>query len=205
MKKTNAPNAPQVQFVKMPRDLLRSDAWRSLGINERRVIDFLLLEHLSKGGRENGNLKAPHRQLVRFGVCPRHTAKAISGAESRGLIACHRGGMRVATTYTISWLALPDGSLPAATWRTFRDPALSPLRNLPEKVPAGLPEKIQADGPNLPEKVPADGPKNLPEKGKALSREISSHAATDSLGEWESPARPDAVRPARRAAAGGGR
>src|SRR5688572_19535116 len=63
MKKTNTPKPPQEQFAKMSRDLLRSDAWRSLGINERRVIDFLLIEHMSKGGRENGRLKAPYRQL----------------------------------------------------------------------------------------------------------------------------------------------
>ena len=31
-------------WVKMPRDLLRSDAWRSLSINARRFIDFLLIE-----------------------------------------------------------------------------------------------------------------------------------------------------------------
>ena len=37
---------PKEQFVKMPRALLQSDAWRSLGINERRLLDFLMLEQM---------------------------------------------------------------------------------------------------------------------------------------------------------------
>jgi hypothetical protein len=204
MKKTCAPKPPQEQFAKMPRDLLRGDAWRSLGINERRVIDFLLIEHMSKGGRENGKLKAPYRQLVHFGVSARRTAKAIAGAEARGLIVCRRGGMRVATVYTIAWLPLPDGSMPAQAWREFRDPSLLQFKNLPEKLQAGLPEKLQADGPKLPEKLQADGSEYLPEKGKALSRRGSNQTVEAvSLYRGENPARPDAVPPARRAAAGG--
>ena len=34
--------------MKLTRELLRNDAWRSLGINERRVVDFLMIEHMSK-------------------------------------------------------------------------------------------------------------------------------------------------------------
>jgi hypothetical protein len=48
-------------FVMLPRELIASDAWRSLGINGRRLIDFLLLEHMGHGGKENGKLKAPRR------------------------------------------------------------------------------------------------------------------------------------------------
>lgn len=56
MAKKPVGTAPQEQFAKMPRTLMESDAWRSLGINERRVVDFLLIEHMSHGGRKNGAL-----------------------------------------------------------------------------------------------------------------------------------------------------
>jgi hypothetical protein len=53
-------------FVMLPRSLIQSDAWRSAGINARRFVDFLLLEHMAHGGKENGKLKAPYRQLEQF-------------------------------------------------------------------------------------------------------------------------------------------
>ena len=51
------------QFIMLPRDLLESDAWRGLGINARRFLDFLMIEHLRHGGKHNGYLLAPQRQL----------------------------------------------------------------------------------------------------------------------------------------------
>jgi hypothetical protein len=204
MKKTNTRKAPQSAlppelkpFAMIPRDVLRSDAWRSLGINERRVIDFLLLEYLSKGGRENGGLKAPYRQLVSLGIGARHIASAIAGAERRGLIACYRGGLRVATVYTIAWLPMPDGSMPAQAWRAFR------ASNLHHKGNAGLHHKGNADTPNLHHKGNADRPQNLHSEGDDLSRYTSNHAATDSIGECGNPAPADPVPPARRAAGAG--
>ena len=55
-------------FIWLTREILRSDAWRSLGINGRRFIDFLLIEHMAKGGQYNGKLKAPRHQLHAFGI-----------------------------------------------------------------------------------------------------------------------------------------
>ena len=45
-------------------ELRSSDAWRAAGINARRFVDFLLLEHMRHGGKANGKLKAPHRHLT---------------------------------------------------------------------------------------------------------------------------------------------
>jgi hypothetical protein len=167
--------APTEQFAKMPRALLESDAWRSLGINELRLIHFLMLEHMRHGGKENGRLKATHRQLEQFGIGAQYVTGAILAVEERGLVACERGGMRVATTYALAWLPLHDGTMPAEQWRRFRDVTLAPLpvprrKNLPAKGEAGLPYKGEADGRNLPAKGEAGGSKNLPYKGKALSR-----------------------------------
>jgi hypothetical protein len=91
-------------FIMLPRSLIQSDAWRSAGINTRRFVDFLLLEHMAHGGKENGKLKAPYGQLEQFNINARFVSEAIAEAEKLGLVDCHRGGMRVATTYTINWL-----------------------------------------------------------------------------------------------------
>jgi hypothetical protein len=178
------------QFVKLPRDLLRSDAWRSLSINSRRFIDFLMLEHLSRGGKHNGDLKATDQQLRVFGIGAHHVASAISDTEKMGLVDCLRGGMRVASKYALTWLPLHDGTAATNQWRTFQNPKLKPLptakirnlpakqqaeptakiRNLPAKQQAELPAKQQADGANLPAKQQADRPKTLPAKQQVLSR-----------------------------------
>jgi superfamily II DNA or RNA helicase len=44
------------------RRALTGDRRELLSRSGRLVIDFLLLEHMSKGGQKNGKLKAPHRQ-----------------------------------------------------------------------------------------------------------------------------------------------
>jgi hypothetical protein len=173
-KRNGLPPAAE-QFVKLPRELVSSDAWRSAGINERRFLDFLFREHMSHGGKENGNLKAPQWQLERFGIGARYIDKVIRNVEMFGLVDCHRGGMRVATTYAITWLPMHDGAVPSNRWRGFRNPKLKPLparktKNLPLKGKAALPLKGKADGANLPLKGKADGVKILPLKGKVLSR-----------------------------------
>jgi hypothetical protein len=178
-----AQKPPTVEpFVMLPRELLRSDAWRSQGINTRRVIDFLMHEHLSHGGAENGMLKAPYRQLEAFGVGARYLADAIREAEELGLVDCCRGGLRKATTYALTWLPLHDGSSGTNRWRNYRNTDLAPLsapkgKTLPAKGDAGLAAKGKADGIKLLAKGKADSPKTQPAKGKALSRD-SYHGGT---------------------------
>ena len=108
---------PGQNWVKLPRDLLESPAWRGLGINARRLVDFLLVEHLAHGGAENGNLKAPYQQLVEVGIGLRHIANAIHEAEEAGIIDAHRGGMRVATAYALTWLPLKGGTAASNRWK----------------------------------------------------------------------------------------
>jgi hypothetical protein len=74
------------QFAKLPRALLTSDAWRALGINARRLIDFLLIEHMRHGAKENGRLLAPRRQLEAFGIGEHFVSRAIEEAERLGLV-----------------------------------------------------------------------------------------------------------------------
>src|ERR1700680_2881613 len=124
------------QFIKLPREVLESEAFGSLGINAFRVVRFLMIEHMRRGGRQNGNLKAPCRQLVASGIAPRHVTAAIRDAEKSCLIACHRHGVRIATTYELTWLALHDGSAPSNAWREYQPPQ---GKNLPTESEAGLP------------------------------------------------------------------
>ena len=181
----------------IPRDVLRSDAWRSLGINERRVVDFLLLEHLSKGGRENGKLKAPYRQLD---LAWRPLARERDRArKQRGLIACTRGGQRVATVYAIAGWRCRTAGCRRKTWRAFRRP------NLPHTGNPGLHHKGNPDAPNLPHKGNPVARKICIPRGCRYLDSTSNHAATDSIGERGKAPSADAALRARRAAAGGSR
>jgi hypothetical protein len=49
---------------------------------------------------------------------------AIEGLEGKGWIECHRGGMRVATTYTLTYLPTHDGKPASHKWRDYRNPKL---------------------------------------------------------------------------------
>ena len=110
----------------LTRELLASDAWRSLGINELRLVTFLLIRHMERAGRENGKLEASYRQLEAFGVCRRRLAATIRRLEEIGLIDCHHGGMRVATTYALTCYALHDGTPASDRWRAYSNPKLRP-------------------------------------------------------------------------------
>jgi hypothetical protein len=114
-------------FVWQTHALRTSDAWRSAGINARRFVDFLLIEHMNHGGRANGLLKAPYRQLEAFGIPSPCVAEAIREAEELGLVDCHRGGIRIATTYAITWLPLHNSAGATNRWRTYRNPDLAPV------------------------------------------------------------------------------
>ena len=100
-------------FIKLDRDFINSPPWRNLSINGKRLIDFLWEEHLSKGGRENGKLKATYDQLVEVGIPRRLVHRTITETESFGLIRVERGGRRGCvnhiSTYTVTFLPLYNG------------------------------------------------------------------------------------------------
>ncbi|HEX4570363.1 MAG TPA: hypothetical protein VH184_08055 [Dongiaceae bacterium] len=138
---------PDEPFVWLTRELLASAAWRSMSINGHRVLYFLMREWMGKAGRENGRLKAPHRQLEASGIGARLVADAIREVEKLGLVECNRGGMRVATTYALTWLPLHDGTPASNRWRLYRNPDLAP-RAQPKA--RNLPSEGEADYGNLP-------------------------------------------------------
>lgn len=108
-------------WVWLTRELLLSDAFRSLGIHARRFIDALLVEHMNHAGTENGNLKATYGQLTAAGRSSRRdVVRGIAEAEEKGLVDCRRAGMRVATTYTLTWLPSRDGSPATNRWKGYQ-------------------------------------------------------------------------------------
>jgi hypothetical protein len=163
-------------WVWLTRELLSSDAWRSLA-NGRRFIDFLVLEHLNNGGKLNGNLKAPRRQLEDFGLGAHQITAAIEEAERSGLVDCKRPGERKANFYALTWLPLHDGTLASDRWRLFRNPALKPLskpksKNLTVRKQSALTVNQQSDGRNLTVSKQSDTPKNLTADQHYPSRDL---------------------------------
>jgi hypothetical protein len=104
----------------LPRSLLLSYAWRTSSINVYRLMNFLMAEHLARGGKANGKLKATYDQLVHAGITRRLINETIREAEHRGLIRVTRGGQRIATTFSLSWLPAADGQPPADEWRDYK-------------------------------------------------------------------------------------
>jgi len=88
------------------REMLRGPAWRGLGINARRLIDFLMVEHMNHGGKSNGFLLAPRHQLEEAGISHRHITAAIDEARAAQLITVKRGTGRRPSTFALTWLPL---------------------------------------------------------------------------------------------------
>jgi hypothetical protein len=109
----------QRAFTKSYLDVLESDAWHFLGINARRLIEFLMIENMRHGGKRNGFLLAPREQLEQFGIASRYISAAIEEVERVGLIDCKRGVGQRPSMYTLTWLPLGDGSAPSDRWRSY--------------------------------------------------------------------------------------
>jgi len=103
-------------------DMLCSPAWKAMGINARRFIDFLEVEHRNHAGKENGNLKATYDQLVSFGLSRCKIRSAIKEAAFLGLIQVVTQGGRWAETnqpsvYRLTFYARKDASPATNEWK----------------------------------------------------------------------------------------
>ena len=107
-------------FIWLTHELLSSDAWKGLSVNGRRLIDFLLIEHMNHAGTSNGNLMATFKQLVQFGFSRRKIGDAIEEAEKLGLIRCKRGWKRRPSTYRLTFYPDRDRSPPTNEWKKYQ-------------------------------------------------------------------------------------
>jgi hypothetical protein len=130
-------------FVMLPRDLIKSDAWRKQNLMCRRLIDFLMLEQMAHGGTKNGDLLATYEQLEEFGLRDNSIAGAIREAEQRGLVSCRHGTRNIPSRFTLTWLPHRDGTPASNRWREYRapPPAKRPRRS-PPKMPGKQPPKM---------------------------------------------------------------
>jgi hypothetical protein len=94
-------------FVKLPRSVIDRMAAVPLSAAACRVLVFLMRELLRHGGKNNGQLKAPHRQLVEFGISASLVSSAIEELEVAGLVRCTRKG-RAASLFALTWLSHSD-------------------------------------------------------------------------------------------------
>ena len=91
-------------WVWQTRDMLRSSEWQGLGINARRLIDFLMIEYMNHAGKRNGFLLAPRDQLVEFGIGYRLITPAIEEAAASRFVDVKLGKGRRPSTFTLTWL-----------------------------------------------------------------------------------------------------
>jgi hypothetical protein len=131
-------------FVPHTPELLRSAAWRGRSIHAVRVLEYFELEHLAHAGKENGFLRATHRQLAAHGVSMRFIKPAIAENVARGLLKItHQGGYRGAgrldpSRYQLTYLpwkfvpiaGAPEYLEPTNEWKSYaRRPAQKPQRS----------------------------------------------------------------------------
>lgn len=75
-------------------EMMRSDTWRDMSINGRRMLDLLEIEYLTCGGYENGNLVITYDQFVAGGIRRASISATIAELERLGWIEVTRGGYR---------------------------------------------------------------------------------------------------------------
>jgi hypothetical protein len=72
-----------------------------------------MIEHMRHGGKANGKLLAPRRQLERFGIGSHFVSAAIENCECVGLVDCRRGFGRSPSLYALTWLPSCEGGEPS--------------------------------------------------------------------------------------------
>lgn len=129
--KPTKPGTIAGQFIPHRVDMLESDAWASLSLAARRVLDRLEIEHAHNGGKENGNLVCTYKDFERFGIRRPSIAAAVRQVVAVGLVeVTHRGRggnaeYRDPSRYRLTYLATGKAA-PTDDWRAFAAPPPSP-------------------------------------------------------------------------------
>ena len=107
------------------KELLESPAWRATGINARRLIDFLRIEHMSHAGTENGRLLATYDQLVKYGLPRSEIHGAIGDLVTLGHIHVDPGGSWAGTNepsrYRLTMYSDANGNPATNDWKGITD------------------------------------------------------------------------------------
>ena len=109
-------------WVWLTRELMCSAAFRARSVSLRRLIDFLLYEHMNHAGKENGNLKATHKQLQLWGVSKNCISNAIQEGIFLGLLRFERGGRwgmcKTPSLFRLTFLPDQNLSPPSNEWKS---------------------------------------------------------------------------------------
>lgn len=111
-------------------ELLASPAMRALSLTARRLLDYLLIEHMGHAGTENGNLMATYDQLVAFGLTRRLIAPAINELVFLGLVRVHRGrmtrgGVTAPNEFRLTFYADAAGQPATNEWKGTTEEAIA--------------------------------------------------------------------------------
>ena len=106
------------RFTHISLDVMRSAAWQGMGINERRIMDRVLVELIKRWPYGNGNLAVSHRQMIAVGVDGKFVRASIGKLVAAGFLEVKRGAARgsqeAPNIYRITFLGTTEGP---ATWR----------------------------------------------------------------------------------------
>ena len=118
---------PETPFFPLTFNLMASPAFIGLNIPARKIFEFLLKEHMLHGGAENGNLAAPYRQLIDYGISGRDLPKAFKMLNAFGLVRRtdiepdnqFTAGRRRMARYKLTMIPDKFGNLPSDEWRNI--------------------------------------------------------------------------------------
>ena len=113
-------------FVKLPRHVVDQIIAARLSLAAWRLLAFLIRELLRHGGRDNGQLDAPYRQLVALGISSALIDSAIRELEAAGLVRCIRGRRRIPNLFELTWLPRLEGQQHARKFATSSEAMLRP-------------------------------------------------------------------------------
>jgi hypothetical protein len=120
----NRPPA-DMPWVWLTREMIESEAWRSLSRAARLVVDRLMIEHMLHAGTENGSLVVTYVDFVKFGIRRESLPAAIAEAVAKGWIIITEKGRpsvgpdRWPTHYALGWLPLHDGAAALNKWKAW--------------------------------------------------------------------------------------
>jgi hypothetical protein len=143
--------------------MLESEAWQSLSLAARRVLDCVMLEHMAHAGAENGNLVVTYTNFEVFGVRRNSIKTAIEQATACGLLIITQKGRpsagqdRWPTRYALGWLPMSDGAAARNRWKAWRKPrAKAPIgQDIDSSNGSDTRENRRNPGPPVTETPPA--------------------------------------------------
>ena len=114
------------QFIPHLATMLTSDVFRSLRLADLRILQRLEIEHVSHGGKQNGDLRCTYTDFVKYGVRRASIPEGIRRLVHGGFLVVTAqgrqsyGDLRIPSRYRVTYLpTFADGRWvePTHEWR----------------------------------------------------------------------------------------